>query len=157
MVRETCVKAAVAAALLLTSAGAAGAADPIGPNDVKFEETTVKASLTGAPGNPAEGRKAFANTRQGNCLACHQNKEMSEQLFHGEVGTPLDGVAGRWKPEELRAIVVNSKKVFGPETVMPGFYTLEVGVNVAKEFQGKTVLTAQQVEDIVAYLVTLKN
>lgn len=154
--RDTCVKAALAAVLLLASA-AAGAADPVGPSDVKFEETAVKAPLTGAPGNPAEGRKTFADTRLGNCLACHQNKEMSEQLFHGEVGTPLDGVAERWKPEELRAIVVNSKKVFGPETVMPGFYTLEVGVHVAKEFQGKTVLTAQQVEDIVAYLVTLKN
>lgn len=155
--RETCVKAALAAALLLTSAGTAGAADPIGPNDVKFEETAVKAALTGASGSPTEGRKTFADKKLGNCLACHQNKDLSEQLFHGEVGTPLDGVAGRWKPEELRAIVVNSKNVFGPETVMPGFYTLEVGVNVAKAFQGKTILTAQQVEDIVAYLGTLKN
>lgn len=155
--RDTCVRAAIAAGLLLASAGAAGAAEPVAPNDVRFEDHAVRASLTGVPGDPAAGRKAFANTRQGNCLACHQNKDLSEELFHGEVGTPLDGVAERWKPEELRAIVVNSKKVFGPDTVMPGFYSLEVGVNVAKAFQGKTVLTAQQVEDIVAYLVTLKN
>lgn len=155
--RDTCVRAALAAGLLLASAGAVGAAEPIAPGDVRFEDNAVRASLTGAPGNPTEGRKAFANTRQGNCLACHQNKDLSEELFHGEVGTPLDGVAERWKPEELRAIVADSKKVFGPDTVMPGFYSLEVGVNVAKAFQGKTVLTAQQVEDIVAYLVTLKN
>lgn len=147
----------IGTALLTVAATGARAGDPIGPNDVKFQETAVPASLTGTPGDAAAGRKAFANRRLGNCLACHQNKEMSGELFHGDIGTPLDGVAERWKPEELRAILVNSKKVFGPETVMPGFYTLEVGANVMQEFQGKTILTAQQVEDIVAYLGTLKN
>ena len=56
----------------------------------------------------------------------------------------------------LRAIVVNAKQVFGPDTVMPGFYTLAVGADVAKAHQGKTILTAQQVEDVVAFLGTLK-
>ena len=155
--RDTCKTALLGATLLLAATAGARATEPIGPSDVTFVDTAVTAPLTGTPGNPAEGRKAFANARMGNCLACHKNAEMSEQLFHGEVGTPLDGVAERWKPEELRAIVVNSKKVFGPETVMPGFYSLEVGVDVAEAFKGKTILTAQQVEDIVAYLTTLKN
>jgi sulfur-oxidizing protein SoxX len=57
----------------------------------------------------------------------------------------------------LRAIVSDSKKVFGSETVMPGFYSLNVGVNVRKDLVGKTILTAQQVEDVVAYLETLKE
>jgi len=81
---------------------------------------------------------------------------MSEQLFHGEIGPLLDGVAGRRAPEELRAIVVNSKAVFGPQTVMPGFYSLDVGKDVRKDLVGKTILTAEEVESIVAYLATLK-
>jgi sulfur-oxidizing protein SoxX len=156
-VRDTCKNGLIGAALLMAVGTSAWAAGPVGPNDVKFEDATVKASLTGQPGDAVAGRKAFADKKLGNCLACHKNSEMSEQLFHGEVGTPLDGVADRWKPEELRAIVVNSKQVFGPDTVMPGFYTLEVGAHVAKNFQGQTILTAQQVEDIVAYLGTLKE
>lgn len=155
--RNTCKMGLFGAALLMAVGTGAWAADPVGPNDVKFDETVVKASLTGQPGDPAAGRKAFIDRKLGNCLACHKNTEMSDQQFHGEVGTPLDGVAERWKPEELRAILVNSKKVFGPETVMPGFYSLDVGKNVAKDYQGKTILTAQDVEDIVAYLGTLKN
>lgn len=155
--RKTCKRGLLGAALLLAATTSGWSAEPVGPKDVVFEETIVKASLTSQPGNPAEGRKAFADRKLGNCLACHKNTEMSEQQFHGEVGTPLDGVAERWKPDELRAIVINSKKVFGPDTVMPGFYTLDVGVNVDKKFEGKTILSAQQVEDIVAYLATLKN
>ena len=82
---------------------------------------------------------------------------LKKELFHGNVGPSLDGVADRWKPAELRAIVTDSKQVFGPETVMPGFYSLNVGVNVRKDLVGKTILTAQQVEDVVAYLETLKE
>ena len=126
------------------------------PDDVKFVDGAVKQSLTGAPGDAAEGRKSFANRKQGNCLACHANKEMSEQLFHGEVGPPLDGVGERWSEAELRGIIVDSKAVFGDETVMPGFYSLKVGKNVRKDLIGKTILTAEQVENIVAYLGTLK-
>ena len=52
---------------------------------------------------------------------------------------------------------MNSKKALSEETVMPGFYSLEVGKNVAEKFVGKTILTAQQVEDVLAYLGTLKE
>lgn len=134
---------------------AAAAAD-VGPDAVKFVDTKVPESLTGKPGDPSEGRKVFANRKQGNCLACHSNSDMSEQLFHGEVGPLLDGVAGRYSKEQLRAIVVNSKAVFGPDTVMPGFYSLKVGANVRKDLVGKTILSAEQVEAVVAYLSTLK-
>lgn len=131
-------------------------ADVTAPGDVKIENLAVAQPLTGQAGDVAEGRKVFANRKQGNCLACHANSEMSEQLFHGEVGPTLDGVASRWKPEMLRTIVVNAKAVFTDQTVMPGFYSLDVGENVRKDLIGKTILTAQQVEDVVAYLATLK-
>ena len=156
-VRERILTSLISAVALATAVAGSAMAGTVGPDDVVFDDMAIKASLTGMPGDPAEGRKAFADRKLGNCLACHQNSEMSEQLFHGEVGTPLDGVAERWAPEELRAIIVNSKAVFGPETVMPGFYSLEVGADVAEKFVGQTILTAQEVEDIVAYLSTLRN
>ena len=132
------------------------AAKDIPPGDVKIVDGKLSQAVSDAPASAADGRKFFADRKLGNCLACHANADMSEQLFHGEVGPPLDGVAERWTPDQLRAIVVNSKAVFGPQTVMPGFYSLEVGKDVAKDFQGKTILTAAQVESIVAYLATLK-
>ena len=82
---------------------------------------------------------------------------MKDQLFHGDVGPSLDGVASRWNEAQLRAILVDSKKVFTDATVMPGFYTLNVGINVREESVGKTIISAQDVEDVVAYLATLKE
>ena len=145
----------LAAATLFVGITAAAAMD-MAPNDVMVVDGKISTSLTGKPGDVAEGRKAFADRKLGNCLACHANSDMSDQLFHGEVGPPLDGVAERWSEEELRAIVVNSKEVFGEQTVMPGFYSLDVGKDVRKDLVGKTILTADQVESIVAYLGTLK-
>jgi sulfur-oxidizing protein SoxX len=145
----------LAAAALCAGITTAVAADTA-PADVKFSDGMVSQSLTGAAGKVADGRKFFADRKLGNCLACHANSDMSEQLFHGDVGPSLDGVAERWSPEQLRAIVVNSKAVFGDQTVMPGFYSLDVGKDVTKDLVGKTILTADQVESIVAYLGTLK-
>jgi len=144
------------AAAVLGAGMTAAAAKDIAPDDVKIVDGMVTEAVSDAPANAADGRKFFADRKLGNCLACHANADLSEQLFHGEVGPPLDGVAERWTPEQLRAIVINSKAVFGEQTVMPGFYSLEVGKDVAKDFQGKTILTAEQVESIVAYLATLK-
>ena len=132
-------------------------ADATGPDAVKFDDGKVAASISGAAGNAEEGRNVFKNRKLGNCLACHANADQSKELFHGEVGPSVDGAGDRWTKEELRAIVVDSKMVFGEQTVMPGFYSLKVGKNVADKFKGKTILTAQQVEDVVAYLTTLKE
>ena len=143
--------------LAIAISGVAMAAE-VAPADVKItDDMTVEASLTGVPGDASKGREVFANRRLGNCLACHANTDMKDQLFHGDVGPSLDGVASRWNEAQLRAIVVNSKKVFTDATVMPGFYTLDVGINVREESVGKTILSAQDVEDVVAYLATLKE
>lgn len=96
------------------------------------------------------------NRRQGNCLGCHQVSSLTAESFHGEIGPSLDGVAGRWDAAHLRMIVVNPKHVFTEATVMPAFYRIEGLHRVRSEFQGKPILTAQQVEDVVAYLTTLK-
>lgn len=136
----------------------AGASE-VSPVDVKFMEdgTQISSSLSGKAGDAATGRKIFSNRKLGNCLACHVNSDMKEHSFHGEVGPSLDGVADRYKAEELRAILVNSKKALNEETIMPGFYSLSLGVRIAKKFKDKTILNAQQVEDVVAYLQTLKE
>ena len=128
----------------------------ISPSDVVFnEDAAVAESLTGVPGDAANGRKVFMNRKKGNCLACHQNSEMADQQFHGEVGPALDGVAERYNEAELRGLLVNSKKRF-PDTIMPAFYRADGFVRPLKKFAGKTILSAQEVEDVVAYLLTLK-
>ena len=148
-------RAFVTASVGLLFTSTAFAAD-LAPNKVPFKDDRVAVSLTGMAGNPEKGAEVFTNKKLGNCLACHENSAMKTQLFQGDVGPSLDGIGRRRNPEELRAIVSNSKEVFGPDTVMPGFYSLKVGVDVRKDLVGKTILSAQQVEDVVAYLSTLK-
>jgi len=143
---------AIVAACLVTASFAT--AETVMPAKVMFKDGAVPMSLTGVPGDPVEGRKVFANRKQGNCLACHMNADLSEQSFHGEVGPPMDGVASRWEVADLRGIVANSKMMF-PETIMPGFYVDTGYTRPLEDFAGKPVLSAQQVEDVVAYLLTL--
>lgn len=119
-------------------------------------DNAIPASLTGAPGDPAAGREVLINRRLGNCLACHVVSDLSDQPFHGDVGPTLDGVADRWDEATLRMIIVNAKTVYDG-TVMPAFYRADGFTRVGDKFRGKTILTAQQVEDVVAYLMTLKD
>lgn len=115
----------------------------------------INASLTGKPGDPATGKKVAINRKQGNCLACH-SLPAPKQQYHGAIGPDLRGVGGRYSEGELRLRIVNSK-IVNPETFMPAFYRNDGLHRVMKKWVGKTVLSAQQVEDVVAYLVTLKE
>ncbi len=152
------LKAGIAGmAMSMLLAGWVQAAE-VAPADVKFnDENAIADALTDGEGDPDAGREFFAGRKLGNCLACHALEDQKDQLFHGNVGPALDGVADRYSVAQLRAIVVNSKKVFGEQTIMPGFYSLEVGKDPRKELEGKTILSAEQTEDIVAYLATLKE
>jgi Cytochrome c, mono- and diheme variants len=145
------------AALVLSGVFMASVASAEEIKKVEIVDGAVQASLTGKPGDAVAGAKVFKGRKAGNCLACHGNKDMSGEQFHGETGPIMDGVADRYSAEQLRAIVVNSKKVFGDHTLMPAFYEVDRLNRVAKKFEGKTVLSAQQVEDVVAYLLTLKE
>lgn len=149
-------RALIAATILVFSALSINA-EVVSPADVKIADGSVKASLTGNAGDATKGRLLFFDRKLGNCLACHANKDLSDQPFHGEIGPALDGVASRYSPDQLRAIVINSKDVFGGETIMPAFYRVINDQRTRKEFQGKTILTAEQVEDVIAYLLTLKE
>jgi sulfur-oxidizing protein SoxX len=150
-----CVASALAAAVFL-SAGAsalAGEAKQL----VKYtvvDESSIPKSLTGKPGDAKSGRKVAINRKKGNCLACHK-MPIPEQPFHGQIGPDLKGVAERYSAGELRLRVVNPK-VVNEASIMPSFYQNDGFHRVLKKFQGKTVLSAQEVEDVVAYLMTLK-
>jgi sulfur-oxidizing protein SoxX len=142
--------------LVCLFAGSSAFAGDVMPANVVFNDGAIGVTLTAQAGDPAAGRKVFMNRKQGNCLACHANEDMSDQSFHGEVGPALDGVADRWEAAELRGIVVNSKMMF-EGTIMPAFYKDAGFERNLKNFQGKSILNAQQVEDVVAYLLTLKE
>ena len=141
---------------LVVMAASSALAEPIAPSAVKYVEGEVMASLTGVAGDPVAGRDVFKGRKLGNCLACHVNAEMPEESFHGEVAPAIDGAGSRWSEAQLRAIVSNSKMVF-EDTIMPAFYR-DTGFNrPLKGFEGQTILSAQQIEDVVAYLQTLKD
>lgn len=118
------------------------------------KDGAIAKSLTGKPGNAANGRKLAINRKQGNCLACHK-LPIPEQPFHGEVGPDLNGVAGRLSEGQVRARIVNPK-MDNPDTIMPAFYRNDGFTRVLKKFKGKSMLSASQVEDLVAYAMTLK-
>ncbi|MEE9388760.1 MAG: sulfur oxidation c-type cytochrome SoxX [Paracoccaceae bacterium] len=139
------------AALVLTT-GAAFA--ETAAMDVSFTDGAVTDSLTGVAGDAANGRKVFASRKKGNCLACHANSDQSDQLFHGEVGPSLDGAGERWTEAELRGLLTNSKETF-EDTIMPAFYRTSGFSRNQEKFEGKTILSAQEIEDVLAYLQTL--
>lgn len=150
------MKRSLIAAVVVCAGASFASAEIVAPADVKIVDMAVAESLTGVPGDPANGRKVFANRKKGNCLACHANSDLSEMLFHGEVGPSLDGVAERYDAAFLRALLVNSKEVF-EGTIMPAFYVENESLRrVMSKFDGKSILTAQEVEDVIAYLQTLK-
>lgn len=151
--RSGFVRGAVLAASLGFFAASA-AADEAQKYDIV--DGGIPASLTGVAGNADNGKATMINRKAGNCLACHAVSALSDQAFHGEVGPALDGVAGRWDEPKLRLILANSKAVF-EGTIMPAFYKTDGFERVRKEFVGKTILTAQEVEDVIAYLMTLKD
>jgi len=116
----------------------------------------IPSRLSGKPGEPEDGKRVMMERTLGNCLSCHEVNALRSEPFHGEIGPSLDGVARRWDVATLRMIVVNAKKVFGGDTVMPAFYRIDGLNRVRPEFAATPILTAQQVEDVVAFLATLK-
>jgi sulfur-oxidizing protein SoxX len=138
-------------------------AGEIAPTDVKFEDGSIAQSLTGVPGDAANGRLVVGDKGIGNCVACHQVSDLSDVPFQGEIGPMLDGTGERWSEAELRGIVVNAKIMF-EDSMMPSFYKTEGFIRPGNEYTGKApddtfgpLLSAQQVEDVVAYLTTLKD
>ena len=111
--------------------------------------------LTATPGDPARGRAIVASRQQGLCLLCHSGP-FPEERFQGTVATSLAGAGSRWTAAQLRLRVVDSRRL-NADTVMPSFHRTDGLQRVGPAWQGKPVLDAQQVEDVVAFLGTLRD
>ncbi|WP_135079941.1 sulfur oxidation c-type cytochrome SoxX [Terasakiella sp. SH-1] len=116
--------------------------------------TSIPKSFTGKPGNPANGKKLFVHRKKGNCLTCH-TAPIPEQQFHGQVAPDLAGVADRMTEGEIRLRIVNPK-LMNPDTPMMAYYKTHGLNQVKKSFVGKPMLNEQELEDVIAYLMTLK-
>lgn len=133
------------------------------PTAAVYVDGAIEASLSGAPGDAAAGMKVMTTAALGNCVACHQIGTMPDVQFQGDIAPPLDGVADRYSEAQLRGIVANAKMTFDG-SFMPAFYKTEGFVRPGGGYTGKApegdlppILTSQQIEDVLAYLLTLKE
>ncbi len=149
--------------ILAAVLAAGSAAGEVSPTMVTFEGGAVAASLSGQPGDAARGAEIMTTASLGNCVACHQIGAMPEVQFPGNIAPVLDGAADRWTEAQLRGIVANAKMTF-EGSFMPAFYKTEGFTRPGAAYTGKApkgdlppILDAQQIEDVVAYLLTLKE
>ena len=131
----------------------AASADDLRPYSIVG--TGIPDSLTGAPGDPARGQKIVVNRQLGLCLLCHSGP-FPEEKFQGNLAPSLAGAGARWTAAELRLRIVDAGRL-NPDTIMPSYYRTEGLARVAPAVAGKPLLTAEQIEDVVAYLATLKE
>ncbi len=129
----------------------AGAADALAP--YRVEGDAIREPLVATPGDAVRGRNILLG-RDGNCLLCHAVPETGAR-FMGNLALPLSGVGARLSAGQLRLRIVDSMRL-NRDTIMPSYYRVEGLTQVAEAWRGKPVLTAQQVEDTVAYLLTLR-
>lgn len=137
----------LALAVLLGAAGPAGGYTVVGD--------TIADSLTGRPGDPARGRAIVADRHVGLCLLCHSGP-FPEERFQGTLAPSLAGAGSRWSEGQLRLRLVDGRRL-NPDTIMPPYYSTEGLTRVGPAWAGKSVLTAGQIEDVVAFLATLRE
>src|SRR6201981_1513575 len=116
---------------------------------------TIPNPLTGPAGDPARGRAILVNRQLGLCLLCHSGPFPEERL-QGSLAPSLAGVGSRYSVGQLRLRVVDASRV-NARTIMPPYYRTEGRAGVALSSRGKPILSAEQVEDVVAFLATLKK
>jgi sulfur-oxidizing protein SoxX len=150
----TVVKVASALSLLAVAALASSAhADDLVAYVVS--SGAIKEPLTSTPGNPALGRRIVSDLAHASCLICHA-MPIPEEPDHGAIGPSLRGVGSRYSRGELRLRLVDPK-AFNPDTIMPSYYRVSGQHRVQSSYAGRPIYSAQQVEDVVAYLASLKE
>ena len=137
----------LASALALAALLAAGPADAAGD--------AMPDSLTGAKGDPARGRSIVVDRRRGLCLLCHSGP-FPEERFQGTLAPDLSGAGVRLSEGQLRLRVADARRL-APDTIMPSYFKVEGLPRVAPAFRGRPVLSAAEIEDVVAFLTTLRD
>jgi L-cysteine S-thiosulfotransferase len=150
------LKTAAPAVLALLAAAPSGgpAAGAEGLGAVVVVGDSIAQPLTGTPGDAVRGREIAFGRDRGNCPVCHVLPAPDERL-HGDVGPSLKGVAGRLSEGQIRLRLVDGRRL-NPASLMPSYYRLDGLKRVAAAYAGKPVLRAQEIEDVLAYLVTLR-
>ena len=115
----------------------------------------IPASLTGAAGDPTRGRAVILDRRLGACLLCHTGP-FPEEKFQGTLAPDLSGAGSRWSEGQLRLRIVDATRL-DPDTIMPPYYRLDGLTRVGERWRGKPILSAEQIEDVVAFLLTLRD
>jgi sulfur-oxidizing protein SoxX len=115
----------------------------------------IPAPLTGAPGDPARGRVIVTSRQRGLCLLCHSGP-FPEERFQGDLAPSLAGVGSRLSEGQLRLRLVDSRKL-DPGTIMPSYYQTDGLNRVGASWRDKPVLNAEEIEDVVAFLATLRD
>jgi len=123
--------------------------------DFTVRGDAVPASLGGLTGDAGRGRAIVVDRELGNCLICHRFP-LPDQPFQGEVGPPMAGVGARLTAGQIRLRLIDQSRL-NPRTLMPPYYRVAGLTDVAPEYRGEPALTAQQIEDVVAWLVTLED
>ena len=138
---------------------AAGCGEPLEGNrlasPVTIEGDAIPAALEGRLGDPVRGIAVFTERDQGHCVLCHAIGGLDAD-FQGDVGPALTGLGARLTPGQIRLRVADAQRIW-PQTVMPSYYRTGGLHQVGRDYQGKPALTAQQIEDLVAYLSGLKG
>ncbi len=157
MIVAALVMFAATSAVSMASAAPAVAGIGVGVGvgvGVAFDGGGLSTLLTATPGDATRGRAIVVNRRQGLCLLCHSGP-FPEESSAGNLATNLDGAGSRWTEAQLRARIVDARRL-DPASLMPAFYATDSRQRVAAAWQDRPILDAQQVEDVVAFLQTLK-
>ena len=114
---------------------------------------SIVESLSAEPGNPTRGRAIVVSRQTGLCLLCHSGP-FPEERFQGNLAPELKASVARLDAPQLRARIVNAAH-FNPQTIMPAYYQTSHLNRVAPKFAGQTILSGQEIEDVIAFLMTL--
>jgi len=114
----------------------------------------IPQSLTGMPGDATRGR-ALVVDRANTCILCHSGP-FPEQKFQGDLAPGLGGAGSRWSEGQLRLRLIDAFRL-NPTTIMPSYYRIDGLDRVGAAWRGRPILSAGQIEDMVAYLATLRE
>jgi len=137
------------------SGAAVGAEETTALRPYTIVGDAIPAPLTGQKGDAARGRAIVLNRNVGLCLLCHAGP-FPDERFQGNMAPDLKGAGARWSEGQLRLRLVDARKL-NPATIMPPYYVVDGMGRVAASLRGKPILTAEQIEDVVAFLATLRE